>query len=112
MIVFGLGLALLVAPLTSTVLAAVSDAYAGVASGVNNAVARAGSLLAVAALPVLGGLSGSAYEDPAALTHAYHVSMIGCATLLALGGLVSWVGLRGSAPGQDGHSARKSTASP
>ncbi|MBP6995326.1 MAG: MFS transporter [Phycicoccus sp.] len=112
MTVFGLGLALLVAPLTSTVLAAAPDAYAGVASGVNNAVARAGSLLAVAALPVLGGLSGSAYEDPAALTRAHHVSMLGCALLLALGGLVSWVGLRDSAPGQRDQIATKSIASP
>ena len=49
--VFGLGLALMVAPLTATVLAAAPDEVAGIASGINNAVARAGSLLAVAALP-------------------------------------------------------------
>ena len=49
--VFGLGLAVMVAPLTSTVLAAAPDDHAGIASGVSNAVARAGSLLAVAALP-------------------------------------------------------------
>jgi RHS repeat-associated protein len=53
MTVFALGLALLVSPLTATVLAAVPQRQAGVASGVNNAVARAGSLLAVAALPAL-----------------------------------------------------------
>ena len=50
-VIFGLGLALLVAPLTATVLAAAPDRNAGIASGINNAVARAGSLLAVAALP-------------------------------------------------------------
>ena len=93
MTLFALGLALLVAPLTATVLAAVPDAYAGTASGVNNAVARAGSLLAVAALPVLGGLSGDAYRDPVAMTHAHRVSMLVCAVLLGLGALVSWVGL-------------------
>ena len=54
---FGLGLCVLVAPLTATVLAAASDEHAGVASGVNNAVARSGSLLAVAALPVAVGLT-------------------------------------------------------
>ena len=51
--IFGLGLALMVAPLTATVLASAADEHAGIASGVNNAVARAGSLLAVAALPVV-----------------------------------------------------------
>ncbi|MEJ7741831.1 MAG: MFS transporter [Nocardioidaceae bacterium] len=60
--VFGFGLVLLVAPLTSTVLAAAPDRSAGIASGVNNAVARAGSLLAVAALPAAAGLTGADYE--------------------------------------------------
>lgn len=89
--VFGVGLALMVAPLTSTVLAAAPDDNAGIASGINNAVARAGSLIAVAALPVAVGLSGEEYADPAAFDAAYGTAMLGCAALLALGGLVSWL---------------------
>lgn len=92
--VFGLGLALLVAPLTATVLAAASDEHAGIASGVNNAVARAGSLLAVAALPVVVGLGGDEYADPVALDAAYGEAMLICAVLLVLGALVSWVTIR------------------
>ena len=68
MTVFALGLALLVSPLTAAVLAAAPDRFAGVASGVNNAVARAGSLLAVAALPALVGLAGDDYLDLDAMT--------------------------------------------
>ncbi|MFC6259229.1 MFS transporter, partial [Kocuria oceani] len=49
--VFGAGLTLIVTPLTATVLAALPEEQAGLASGVNNAVARTGGLLAVAALP-------------------------------------------------------------
>jgi EmrB/QacA subfamily drug resistance transporter len=89
-IIFGLGLCLLVAPLTATVLAAAPDRYAGAASGVNNAVARAGSLLAVAALPAVVGLSGSAYRDAAVFTEAYRTAMWVSAGLLVVGGLVSW----------------------
>lgn len=92
--VFGLGLALLVAPLTATVLAAAPDEHAGLASGVNNAVARAGSLLAVAALPVAVGLRGEEYADPRAFDAAYGSAMLACATLLVLGGAVSWFTIR------------------
>ena len=84
--VFGLGLALMVAPLTATVLAAAPDENAGIASGVNNALARAGSLLAVAALPVAVGLAGDEYADPVAFDAAYGSAMLVCAVLLVLGG--------------------------
>jgi len=89
--VFAVGLALMVAPLTATVLAAAPDEVAGIASGINNAVARAGSLLAVAALPMAVGLAGDDYRDPARFDSAYGTAMLACAALLALGGLVSWV---------------------
>ncbi len=93
MVVFALGLSSLVSPLTATVLAAAPDRFAGVASGINNAVARAGSLLLVAALPALVGLSGEDYRDPTALTAGYRSSMLVCAGLLGAGGIVSWFGL-------------------
>jgi predicted MFS family arabinose efflux permease len=91
---FGLGLALMVAPLTATVLAAAPDEHAGIASGVNNAVARAGALLAVAALPVVVGLHGEEYADPVAFDAAFRSATVACAVLLVLGGLVSWFTIR------------------
>jgi hypothetical protein len=97
MVVFALGLALLVSPLTASVLAAAPDRLAGVASGVNNAVARAGSLLAIAALPAVVGLAGDDYLEQAAMAAGYRSAMVWCAVLLALGGVVSWFGL-GRAP--------------
>lgn len=96
MLLFAVGLTMLVSPLTTAVLAAAPDRHAGVASGINNAVARAGSLLAVAALPALVGLSGDDYQDPAALTDGFRSGQLLCAALLAAGGIVSWFGL---APG-------------
>ncbi|MGL4742825.1 MAG: MFS transporter, partial [Dermatophilaceae bacterium] len=98
MVVFSLGLALLVSPLTAAVLAAAPDRYAGVASGVSNAVARAGSLLAVAALPALVGLTGDDYLDPEAMTAGYRAAMLICAALLVVGSAVSWFGLSREAP--------------
>ena len=89
--VFGLGLALMVAPLTATVLAAAPNDKAGIASGINNAVARAGSLMAVAALPTAVGLSGADYADAAVFGAAYPTAMLACAALLALGGVMSWL---------------------
>lgn len=90
----GLGMALTVAPLTASVLGAAPDALAGVASGVNNAVARAAQLLTVAALPVAVGLSGTDYAQPAALTDGFRAAMVVCAALFALGGAVAWATIR------------------
>jgi hypothetical protein len=61
-----------------------------VASGFNNAVARSGSLLAVAALPLVAGLSGDEYGNPAAFTHSYRIAMMICAGLFALGAVLSF----------------------
>jgi len=96
--VFAAGLTVMVAPLTATVLAAAPDRYAGVASGVNNAIARTGSLLAVAALPMAVGLGGADYADPAAFGDGYRAAMAASAALLVLGALTAFVGLRGTAP--------------
>jgi Na+/melibiose symporter-like transporter len=89
MLLFSVGLTALVAPLTTTVLAALEVRYAGVASGINNAAARAGSLLAVAALPLLVGLSGSEYAQPTPLSSSYRAATVWCAAFLVLGALIA-----------------------
>ncbi len=94
MLVFSCGLVLLVAPLTSSVLAAAPDRFAGIASGINNAIARTGSLLAVAALPAAVGLGGEDYQRPEVFAAGYTRALLVCAVLLAAGGLVALVGLR------------------
>ncbi len=83
-IVFGLGLCLTVAPLTATVLASADVRHAGVASGVNNAVARAAGLMAVAALPAAAGLGPASYRQPARFDHGFDLAMIGCAVTLLI----------------------------
>jgi EmrB/QacA subfamily drug resistance transporter len=88
-VVFGLGLTLVVSPLTATVLASADVRHAGVASGVNNAVARAAGLLAVAGLPAVVGLHTSDYHSAFLLTHGFRLAMIVCAGLLGLAGALA-----------------------
>ncbi len=90
-VVFGLGLTLVVAPVTATALAAADTRHSGIASGVNNAVARVAGLLAVAVLPVLAGLTGDSFYDPAKMTDGFHTAMIVCAGLAAAGGVLAWL---------------------
>ncbi|MEU2037866.1 MFS transporter [Nocardia niwae] len=92
-VIFGLGLAALVAPLTGAVLGAVPASEAGIASGVNNAVARTAQLLAVATLPGLVGISG-ALGDPAAFDDGFGTAMWLCAGLLVTGAALAAVLLR------------------
>ncbi|KQU56281.1 MFS transporter [Rhodococcus sp. Leaf278] len=101
-VVFGLGLSALVAPLTAAVLGAVSTDRAGIASGVNNAVARTSQLLAVAALPALAGIAGSDYSAPEVFSAGFHTAMLLCAGLLLLGAVIAAVLIRGgNAPTAD-----------
>jgi EmrB/QacA subfamily drug resistance transporter len=84
-VVFGLGLAANVAPLTATVLAAAPAERSGIASAVNNDVARAASLVAVAVLPAAAGLTGAAYLHPAQFSAGFRTASLICAGLCVLG---------------------------
>ncbi|MGH3842333.1 MAG: MFS transporter [Pseudonocardiaceae bacterium] len=90
-VVLGLGLSLTVAPLTATVLGSADPRYSGTASGVNNAIARAGGLLAVAVIPVAAGLGDTDYTDPMSFEAGFHTAMLISAGLLALGSLLAAV---------------------
>jgi EmrB/QacA subfamily drug resistance transporter len=99
-IALGVGMTLLVAPLTATVLESVEVARAGTASGVNNAAARTGGLMAVAAIPSVVGLSGTEYRMPHAVDPAFHGAMWICAGLLLAAGATAWLAIRPAAPDQ------------
>jgi hypothetical protein len=110
LLIFSLGLVATVAPLTATVLADADEHNAGIASGVNNAIARVASLLCVAAIGAvvsavyINGMGGDAGETlevipgmPQSVTasvDAFHVGIGICAVLVGAGGVLGLVGIR------------------
>jgi hypothetical protein len=95
--VFGLGLAITVAPLTSTAMSSAPAELSGIASAVNNDVARFGGLLAVAVLPPLAGITGTAYLHPAALAAGFRTAVLIAAGMCVAGGLLAAVTIRNPA---------------
>jgi EmrB/QacA subfamily drug resistance transporter len=93
LLVFAVGLSLTVAPLTTTVLADAGPGDAGVASGVNNAVARVAGLLAIAVLGIVAAGGGDRLT-----AHGFHATMGVVAGLLVCGGLIGAIGIRNPSP--------------
>jgi EmrB/QacA subfamily drug resistance transporter len=91
---FGVGLTMLVAPLTTAVLASAPADQAGIASGINNAVARTSSLLAVAAIPPIAGIAGANFASPSVFSPGFHTGMLICAGMLTVAGLLAFALIR------------------
>ncbi len=136
-LVFGLGLSATVAPLTATVLDSVEERHVGIASGVNNGIARVAGLLAVAVLGAVisakfgadvGGDAGSnplTASEPEASAAAFHLGVFIAGLLMIAGGIFAGIGIenpkrtveavpsRGSAQaGECGHGADADCSQP
>jgi EmrB/QacA subfamily drug resistance transporter len=93
-IVFGIGVAIMVAPLTATAMASAGAEHAGIASAVNNDVARIGGLIAVAVLPAVAGITGASYLHPAQLSVAFRLAMVVSAIACGAGGVIAALSVR------------------
>jgi EmrB/QacA subfamily drug resistance transporter len=98
-LVLALGLTITVAPLTTAVLAAIDDHHLGIGSAINNAVARIGSLLAIAVLPAAAGLAadGGGLD----LDDGFGRAMVISAVLCVIGGVIAWLTIRTATPVRD-----------
>ncbi len=96
-LLFAFGLAVTVAPLTSTAMGAAPAEHSGIASAVNNVVARAAGLMAVALLPLLSGLTGAAALSVTELAAGFRTAVLISAALCAFGGLIAALTIRNPA---------------
>jgi EmrB/QacA subfamily drug resistance transporter len=94
-LLFSVGLTMTVSPLTATVLAGADEADAGIASAINNAIARMAGLIGVSLIGVVvgGTLVGGTFAANAASVHAFHMAVIVCAVLVAAGGVIGAIGI-------------------
>jgi len=95
LLIFAVGLSMTVSPLTAAVLAGVDKSEAGIASAVNNAVARVAGLVGVSVVGVVvsGTLVGDTFGPDQASVRAFHQALIVCAALVAAGGLIGLIGI-------------------
>jgi EmrB/QacA subfamily drug resistance transporter len=95
LLLVGVGMTATVSPLTATVLADADETDAGIASAINNAVARVAGLVGVALVGVVvaGALTGDTFAPNAESVHAFHMAMAICAALVAAGGVAGLVGI-------------------
>jgi EmrB/QacA subfamily drug resistance transporter len=110
-LVLAAGLAITVAPLTSTALSSAPVEHAGMASAVNNDVARAGGLIAVAVLPALAGLTGHSYVHPLEFLAGFRHAVDYAGAAAALGGLLAAVLIRNPEVAQRARSRRRGPVS-
>jgi EmrB/QacA subfamily drug resistance transporter len=95
LVVFGLGLSMTVAPLTATVLADADEGDAGIASAINNDIARVAGLVGISLIGVVAAstLQGDTFVADAASVRAFHHALLICAALLVTGGLMAGIGI-------------------
>jgi hypothetical protein len=95
LLLFGLGLSMTVAPLTATVLADADESDAGIASAINNAIARVAGLVGVSVIGVVvaGRLVGDTFAADQGSVDAFHEALLICAALVAAGGVIGLLGI-------------------
>jgi EmrB/QacA subfamily drug resistance transporter len=108
-LVFGFGLSIVVAPLTATAMSSAPAERSGLASAVNNTVARTGSLLAVALLPAVAGITGDSYLHPSVFETGFQHAAIIAAIICAAGGVLAAATIRN---GQSQGTRRRSKDEP
>lgn len=95
LLLFSVGLSITVAPLTAAVLADADETDAGIASAVNNAVARVAGLVGVSVIGVVvaSRLTGDTFAANAQSVRAFHEAVVICAALVATGGIAGALGI-------------------